>query len=308
MDNENNGQYGETPPPPPPAPAAEEAFRERLERAEEWIAALHKQLTDAAAGERERAAKAVSKDELKLAELKISDVAASVDGLQRTFAREGELAARLEGVEGGLAELRTLLAGQQSRLKKEFDAMAPKDELGALRVSIFGALNAMEEMKKTFSQYAEEFSGVERECRKALGEAQGYAKAAAQGPAAPQFNEYLKDAVARLSAKLGEVETALHAGMAEVGGKMTANEVLYKKMFAAAEENLVKSVEPRLKDLDGQLRWLRENLLRVSDDFTVVTERKIRALEAKASAFDSIARRMDAIDAALKKGGRIGLP
>jgi len=79
-------------------------------------------------------------------------------------------------------------------------------------------------------------------------------------------------------------------------------------MFSAAEERLAKGLEPRLKDMDGQLRWLRESVIRLSDDYAVVTERRMRALEAKYSAFETIARRMDAIDAALKKAGRIGLP
>lgn len=320
MPIENNDQEisaggGELPPPPapqapapPPPPSPEAELRGRLERAEAWIEALYRMYNESAESAQLRVEKAASKDDLKNTERKIFDLSSSVDGLKRTFAREGELAARLEAAESSLAGLKTSLEGQQGRAKAGLEALATKDELDALRVSASGNAAALDEMKKRFAQFSEEFSGVERECRKALGEAQGYARAAAQHPVAAQFEEYLKESVSRLGAKVGEVETALHAGLAEISGRMTASEVLYKKMFAAAEENLKKSVEPQLKDLEGQLRWLRENLVRLSDDYAVVTERKIRALEAKTSAFEAMARRMDAIDAAMKKGGRIGLP
>ena len=163
-------------------------------------------------------------------------------------------------------------------------------------------------MKSRLSLYSEEFSGVERGCRKALGEMQGYVKSAEQKPMAEKFDEYLKESVARLSDRLAEAETAMHAGLAELSGRLTANEILYKKIFTEAEERLRKSVEPELKSVDGQLKWLRENMIRLSDDYTVVAERKMRALEGKYAAFEAIARRMDAIDAALKMGGKIGLP
>ncbi len=306
---------GEAPPPPPPSrlpppplpPMANADLLRRLERAESVIEDLRRQAAAAEEEAKERAAKAASKDEVKNIDLRMSDLAAAYDGLGRAFAREGELAARLELAEGALAELRTQLPGQQLQLKTKLDVLAPKEEVDALRVSVSGAAAELEGMKKRFTQYAEEFSGVERECRKALGEMQGYVRSAQEKPLAEKFDEYLKESVARLSDKLAGVETAMHAGLAEMSGKLLAGEVLYKKIFTEAEERLRKSVEPELKSIDGQLKWLRENMIRLSDDYTVVAERKMRALEGKYSAFEAIARRMDAIDAALKMGGKIGL-
>lgn len=319
MDSENKDlevfSGGEAPPPPPPSrfpppplpPMANADLLRRLERAESVIEGLRRQAAAAEEEGRERAAKAASKDEVKNIDLRMSDLAAAYDGLGRAFAREGELAARLELAEGALAEFKTQLPGQQLQLKTKLDVLAPKEEVDALRVNVSGAAAALDEMKRRFTQYAEEFSGVERECRKALGEMQGYVKSAEQKPLAEKFDEYLKESVARLSDKLAEVETAMHAGLAEMSGKLLAGEVLYKKIFTEAEERLRKSVEPELKSMDGQLKWLRENMIRLSDDYTVVAERKMRALEGKYSAFEAIARRMDAIDAALKMGGKIGL-
>lgn len=302
-------QGGEPLPPPPPLPPMANADMLRwLERAESVIGDLRRQAAAAEEEGRERAARAASRDELKNIDLRMSDLTAAYDGLGRAFAREGELAARLELAESALAEFKTQLPGQQLRLKTKLDVLAPKAEVDALRVSVSGAAAALEEMKKRFTQYAAEFSGVERECRKALGEMQGYVKSAQEKPLNEKFDDYLKESVARLSDKLAEVETAMHAGLAEMSGKLLAGEVLYKKIFTEAEERLRKSVEPELKSIDGQLKWLRENMIRLSDDYTVVAERKMRALEGKYSAFEAIARRMDAIDAALKMGGKMGLP
>ena len=307
---------GEAPPPPPPSrfpppplpPMANADLLRRLERAESVIEDLRRQAAAAEEEAKERAAKAASKDEVKNIDLRMSDLAAAYDGLGRAFAREGELAARLELAENALAEFKTQLPGQQLQLKTKMDVLAPKEEVDALRVSVSGAAADLAGMKKLFTQYAEEFSGVERECRKALGEMQGYVKSAQEKPLEAKFDDFLKESVARLSDKLAGVETAMHAGLAEMSGKLLAGEVLYKKIFTEAEERLRKSVEPELKSIDGQLKWLRENMIRLSDDYTVVAERKMRALEAKYSAFEAIARRMDAIDAALKMGGKIGLP
>ena len=294
--------------PPPPPDGGGKEFAVRLVRTEGLVEELRRQLSACDESARARDAAAAPKEELKNIELRMSDLAVSYDGLVRTFAREGELAARLELAEGALAEFRTQLPGQQLQLKTKLDVLAPREEVDALRVGVSGAAAALEEMKKRFAQYAEEFSGVERECRKALGEMQGYVKSAQEKPLEAKFDDFLKESVARLSDKLAGVETAMHAGLAEMSGKLLAGEVLYKKIFTEAEERLRKSVEPELKSMDGQLKWLRENMIRLSDDYTVVAERKMRALEGKYSAFEAIARRMDAIDAALKMGGKIGLP
>lgn len=188
------------------------------------------------------------------------------------------------------------------------DAAARKDSVEALRVNMVSALAALEEMRLNFAQYGEELAASRSECRKALGEAQGLAKAAAQSQVSGQLDGFVREAVGKMSARLAELETAMHAGLSELAARFNSNEVLYGKMFSSAEERLGKGLEPQLKNIDGQLRWLRDSLLKLSDDYTVVAERKIRALEGKYSAFEAMARRMDSIDAALKKGGKIGLP
>lgn len=216
--------------------------------------------------------------------------------------RAGELSARLEIAESTVAELRSAFERQRSRLEAELDGMAQKDAVEALRVNLAASLTALGEMKLNFAQYADELAASRSECRKALGEAQGLAKAAAQNQAAGQMDEFVRDSVTRLGARLAEVETAMHAGISELAARFNSNEVLYNRMFATAEERLKKGIEPQFKSIDGQLRWLRENLLRLSDDYTVVAERKMKALEAKYSAFEAISRRMDSIDAALRMG------
>jgi hypothetical protein len=292
----------------PPAPAEGEDFAFRLGRAEGMLADLRKQLPEWVSAVQEKAAKAVSKDEIRNMELRVSDLAESMEGLHHSSSHPAQTLARLEVAEAAVAELKTVLEGQRQKLEGRLDVMAPRDDVDALRVNISSALSSSDELRQRMARYADEFSDVRDECRRALGEMQGLTKAAAQVPQPGHFEEYLKDTVAKLSAKLAEVETSVHAGMSELSGKLNSNEVLYKKIFTDAEERLAKSVEPQLKSIDGQLRWLRESVLRLSDDYSVVTERKIRALEAKYSAFEAISRRMDAIDAALKKSGRIGLP
>ncbi|MDA8132077.1 MAG: hypothetical protein M0011_11290 [Elusimicrobia bacterium] len=292
----------------PPPPREGEDFSFRLGRAEGMLGEVGRQLAAVEAASRARLEKTASKDELKNFDIRLGDLSGMLEGLKRTFAREGEMAARLELAESALTELRTALSGEQARLKSGLEEMAPKEDLDPLRVGVAGARAAAEEVRKSFAQFAEEFNAIEKQCHRAVGEVQGLAKAAEQDKGAEQFGEYLKEAVSRLNEKLAAAETVMHAGLTELSGRLKANEVLYKKMFTEAEERLRKSVEPQLKNMDGQLGWLRDNLLRLSDDYATVTERKIKALEAKYSAFEVIARRMDAIDAALKKSGRIGLP
>lgn len=318
MDIENNGQGAEqegAPPPPPdwaqPPPPPDEApaspqpeetdmLRLRVDRAEALIVDLQRRAAEAeeALGARPAAAA----QEPQGHDPRISELASSLDALKLRASREGELAARLEVAESSLAGLKSAFDGQRSRLEAELDGLAQKDAVEAMRVNLSASLTALDEMKLNFAQYADELSASRSECRKALGEAQGLARAAAQNQAAGQMDGFVRDSVTRLGAKLAELETAMHAGLSELSVRFNANEVLYNKMFASAEERLKKGIEPQLKSIDGQLRWLRENLLRLSDDYTVVAERKMKALESKYAAFEAISRRMDSIDAALRMG------
>lgn len=308
MDKDHNPP----PPPPPPPPQDAAALRARVERLEAIIDTLSWQLNEQDELSKTRASRAATRDELKNNELRVKDLADSVDGLKRTFAREAEMAARLEQAETVVTGLKGAMEGQLRKLRGELAALAPRDAVDELRVGQAAALTALEEVRRVFEGYYEEISGMAAECRRTLGEAQGLLKSSAQAKAAERadehLGEHLTEAVNKLNARLSEAETAMHAGLSELSSRFTANEVLYSKMFASAEERLAKGFEPRLKEVDAQLRWLRENLIRLSDDYTVSTERKLRALEAKYSAFEAISKRMDSIDAALKKGGRIGLP
>lgn len=293
-------------PPPPPGTGEEFAFRlGRLERVVEEVRS--------GAAARDGAvelwlSKSVSREDFKDLSLQVSDLAYILDTLKSSFSREKELDARLLAAENSVKEMKTSVNGARAERKLEMGTMAHKDELDALNVRVSSSQASLDDVKLSLSQYAGELTAVERECGRMLGEAQGMLKAAAQDSGPRQFDEHLREVVSRLNAKLAEVETAMHAGLTELSGRLNAGEVLYRKIFADAEERLAKSIEPKLGNIEGQLRWLRENLLRLSDDYAVVTERKVRALEAKYSAFEAISRRMDAIDAALKKGGRLGLP
>jgi hypothetical protein len=308
MDIDNDGrqtQQGGPPPPPPPdagaaAPRHEEAdlLRLRMDRAEALIVDLQRR-----AGEAEEALRATR----PAAVTPGAEAPAAAGGALRGGAsRQEELAARLELAESSLSGLKTAFEGQRARLEGELDAVAQKDSVEALRVNLAAALSALDGMRLNLAQYADELAASRSECRKALGEAQGLTRVAAQNQASGQLDAFVRDSVGRLGARLAELETAMHAGLSELSARFTANEVLYGKMFSSAEERLKKGLEPQLKRVEGELRWLRENLLRLSDDYTVVAERKIRALEAKYSAFEAISKRMDAIDAALRMGAKKG--
>lgn len=286
--------------PAPPTKGMDELVA-RLTRAESIVLDLRCQLAEGEEAVNSRVAQTASKDEMKMLDLRLADLGAAFSGLKRTFAGEAELAARLELTERSLAELNALRPGQQAQLKASLDSLVSREEVDALRVNITSALGSLEEMKRGLLLYSEDFSGVERECRKALGEMRGYMKSAAQKPLEARFDEYLKEVVAGLSGKLAEVETAMHAGLAELSGRLTTGEVLYKKMFTEAEACLRESIEPELKSVDSQLKDLRGNLNRLSDDYAVMAERKLRALEFKYSAFEAMSRRMDDIEALLRK-------
>ncbi|MBU2574142.1 MAG: hypothetical protein KKH28_08720 [Elusimicrobia bacterium] len=274
----------------------------RLERAESVIEELRGELAAAEDRAGTRAGAAASKDELKNLDLRMTDLSSAFGGLKRTLASEEELAASLaERSESSLTELKTAFYTQQSQVKKSLEALTPRRDIEALRVSVSGALFEFEELKRQAAEYSEEFSRIEHECRKALGEMQGYARSAKEQPLTGRFDEHLKNSVSRLNAKLAEVETSMHAALAELSGRLNADRVLYAKIFTEAEDRIKKSVEPEMQAEKGQLKWLHDNVIWLMDEYKVVTERKIRALEGKCSVFEAISRRMDAISEELEK-------
>lgn len=317
-ENQDPAQSGK---PPAPPPDWAEALRFRLDRAEALITELQNKAPEAAplppaapatpavqaapAPPPPPPAPAMPAPPAQPADTgRISELAASLESLKRAIAHEEALAARVGAAEAALAELKASLTGQRARLETELGSAAHKDTVDALRVGQAAALSSLEEMKADFKRYSGELEALRSECRKALGEAQGLAKVAARNQASVQMDEFLRDSVGRLGDKMAELETAMHAGLSELAARFNANEVLYNKMFSTAEERFRKDIGPQLKDLEERLRWLRDNVLKLSDDYTVVAERRMRALEAKYSAFEAIARRMNDIDAALKEAAK----
>jgi len=130
-------------------------------------------------------------------------------------------------------------------------------------------------------------------------------KYAEQKQVADGLSEYLRDLITRLNTRLAETENALHLSLSEMSARLTGNEAVYGKKFSDAESLLKKNVGGEIAALDANVKKLRESVVWLADEFKIVMERKIRALEGKYSAFEAIARRMDTIDAALKKGGKI---
>ena len=130
-------------------------------------------------------------------------------------------------------------------------------------------------------------------------------KYAEQKQVADGLSEYLRDLTTRLNTRLAETENAMHLSLSEMSARLTGNEAVYGKKFSDAESLLKKNVGGEIAALDANVKKLRESVVWLADEFKIVMERKIRALEGKYAAFEAIARRMDTIDAALKKGGKI---
>ncbi len=203
-----------------------------------------------------------------------------------------EMTARLERSENMVAELRREVAAQSEGCKASLEGVA-----------------AWEEIKKKelhLSDYLGRFSAIENECRKSLGEMQGFAKNIGEKLISERFDEYLRESVARLSGKLADVETAMYAGLGDVSSRLMVNEVLYKKMFTDAEERLKKSIEPELRVLGSQMKTVGEKVAWLSDEYEMVTRLKVRALEGKYSAFEAISKRMDIISDSLGRAGKPG--
>ncbi|MEI7482079.1 MAG: hypothetical protein WCK75_06995 [Elusimicrobiota bacterium] len=274
---------------------------ERLERAESVIAGLRKDL----AAQREVTAayleQSASKSALKTADLKISDLMSAVESVKRSIVSEGAMALRLERSESAVAELKMLVRAQQAQFERSVAGMAHKEALDAVKLGLSEALTAFEGMKKNISEYSGEFFRIESECHKSLGEMQGHARNIEQKFAGEGFDEYLKESVSRLSAKLSEVEKGMHAAIADMSGRLTTSEVLSKKILMEAEDRVKKGVEPEMKALEGETKWLRDNVVWLMDEYRIVMERKIRALEGKYSAFEAISKRMDTISETLDK-------
>jgi hypothetical protein len=217
-----------------------------------------------------------------------------------------ELLARLDRSEAGLLQLKTIVSECQFKVEECLEKAVSKDDIAAVNFSVSDVVSSFEAMKRRLSDYAAEFSGVEHECRKYIGELRGYVKNIDQKLVAERFDEYLKNSVSRQSAKLAEVETAMHTGLADLSSRLMSDEVLYGKIFAESEERIKKGMEPDMQEVSGQVKNLREKVTWLMDEYNIVMERKMRALEAKYSAFDALAVRMDTITEAILPDGNAG--
>ncbi|MFA7008862.1 MAG: hypothetical protein WC204_08375 [Elusimicrobiales bacterium] len=210
------------------------------------------------------------------------------------------LTQRLARLEKSVSELSAQAARRPAAPKPGGEVLVSKEELELAQAGLSGVLAVFESMKRGIAQYTEEFAGIERECRKSLGEMRGYAKDVGAKLVGERFDDYLKDSVTRMNAKLAEVEKAMHAGLSDLSGRLMADEVLYRKIFVEAEEKLRKGLEPDAQAVEGRLKFLTSKVTWLMDEYSIVMERKMRALEAKYSAFDVLSARMDAINESLQ--------
>jgi hypothetical protein len=278
-------------PAPPPAASAEE-LAERLERVEGSIAGLRSELSVQRDITAAYLLQSASKDALKTAGLKISDLMSSVEELKRSFALQGELALRLGRSENIMTELKARIIEQQELFNGGLAGLAQKEALNALRMEFYGLAAAVEALKKSLSEYSGEFDRIESECRRSLGEMQGHSRNLEQKLAGEGFNDYLKDSVSRLNSRLAELEKGMYATLADMSGRLTTGEVLSKKIFAEAEDRVKKGVEPGMMRVEGQINWLRDNVVWLKDEAKAAMERRIRALEEKCAVFEEISKRV----------------
>lgn len=281
--------------------AADNAMAVRVERSEAAFLELKRELAAQRGALRDYLERSVPKDALAAVEGRISGLEISVAELSGDAGAESALTLRLEKNETAISELDRKLASACAGIERKLAALPDGEKLAGLRAEFGSVLADFENMRKSVAAYAEEFSGIERECRKALGDVQGYARSVAQRTVETGFESYLKDSVARLASKLAEVETSLRGALADVSGRLASGEALSKMLIASAEENLRKAVDPATKALESQIAGLREKVVWLTDEYKIVMERKIRALEGQKGAFEAISRRMDSIGQELQK-------
>lgn len=205
---------------------------------------------------------------------------------------------RVDGLQAAVKVLQAEIAFLKQAAARSQPA-ASKADIEAVKLNISDTLSSFEDIRRKLSGYAGEFSGIETECRKSLGEMRSCAKDIDVKLAAAGFGGHLKDLVSRLSAKVADIEKALHAGLSDLSNRLMTS----RKIFSEAEEKLHESLEPRILEADGRLKELASKVTWLTDEYSIVMERKMRALEVKYSAFEVISARMDAISEALKVAG-----
>jgi len=213
---------------------------------------------------------------------------------------DDDIAQRLARLEKYVTEIGAYITGQQGGPNQGAGGPASKGDLETVKSDISRAYAFFESVKRGLSQYTAEFSNIESECRKSLGEMQGYAKNIDAKLVAERFDDYLKDSVTRMNARLAELEKTMHTGLSDLSSRLMTDEVLYRKIFTDAEERLRKGLEPDLSATKAQLKFLSSKVTWLMEEYTIVMERKMRALEVKYSAFDILSARIDTVNEALK--------
>lgn len=240
-------------------------------------------------------------------EAAVKALQAEIAGLKEAVTRppppvkpDSELTSRLASAEGGIAELKSIQVDLQSQFKQYPINPASAQDIENVKFSVSEALSDFVAVKRELSQYSEDFTKIEHECRKALGEMQGYVKSISHKLASERFDEHLKETVSQLNGKLAEVEKTMYAGLSDLSSRLMTSEVVYGKIFAESEDRLRKGLEPDLQAVNGRLKDLRTKVTWLTDEYSIVMERKMRALEAKYSAFDVLSARLDTIEPARK--------
>ena len=315
------------PPPPPPPPVPYKELLARQEGSEKMIADLRQELSlpdKELLARQERSEKMLA--DLRQ-ELSIHSSAPIPPPVVITAAPDKELVLHLERSEKIIAELRGELASQRELFRSALNEGLTREDLkkadfkiddvagavaklkggildqaadfSATKRKVEETLKDFEDISRRVSGFTSGFAEIEHSCRLALGEVQGCVKQIARKAGDGKFDQSVRESVARLQDKIAGLEKALYAGLGDLSGRLMADEVLYRKIFSEAEERVKKGLAPEMmavankfKELEGKVGWLTE-------EYDIVMKRKIRALEAKYSAYEAISVKLDAIGEAV---------
>ncbi|HOW88941.1 MAG TPA: hypothetical protein PL037_01570 [Elusimicrobiales bacterium] len=256
-------------PPPPPPPSARPDIIQRVERSEAGLA-------DIRAG--------------------LEACAAQTKSLETQVSRnEGDLLPRMVRCEAGLTGLKAVVESCQASANR-LEAYIARNDVERVGLNVSEAIAEFETMRRKLSEYNDGFAAIEQECRKSLGEMRGHLKNVSEKLLADRFDDHLRQSLSRLSPKIAELEKMFHEGLADISSRLMSDEVLYGKILSESEHKLRKGLEPDISGIKGQLKVLGERITWLSDEQNIVNDRRLRALEAKASALDAIMARMDTLE------------
>lgn len=228
-----------------PAPAALEEMGKRLAAAEAGLAGAAK------AGDVGRLESGLA----GLGERLETSLAAQAERLEaRMTAQDERLGARITAQDERLG---ARIDRQDERLNDASGAVAPAEAIKAMRVQVDGMAAGFADLGSRTAAYLAQFDAIERECRAAAGEVKGFFEKVERDPGLERLDAALKDAVARLEAKLAGAEVKIHE-----------NAALLAARVRRAEEAGLRGAE--------ELAHLEEKTASFSDEFTAV-QRECRA-------------------------------